>query len=297
MEDRSIKKRNHFNPGDNLYRAILTRRSVRRYASQPLDAETLAQVETIIANVKPLVPDNRLQVLVRDVAPGEDLVGMLGGYGRIVSPPHYLVPFGIGEAHLLADQGHRVEQIAVRLTALGIGSCFIASLGREDQVRARFELPEKARIGAFLIFGYPVTSLGGRVFNTAARWVVGAANKLPAERIFFHETFADPTRPPAELADIMEAARSAPSAANAQPWRFLWRAGVLYIFVQRNNARYGTGPGAEYRFFDGGICMANVTLALEALGRAGRWEMLADMDPDLPDHPADLQPLAKLVLG
>jgi nitroreductase len=282
---------------ENLYQAILARRSVRRYARQPLDGETLAEVREIISGVEPLVPDNRFEVLVQDVAPGEDLVETLGGYGRIVSPPHYLVPYGIGEAHLLADLGYRVEQIAVRLAGRGVGSCFIASLSREEVVRARFGLPEAARSAAFLVFGYPTASLGGRVFNTGARWVAGATNKLPAERIFFQESFDNPTVPPAGLAPLVEAARHAPSAANAQPWRLLWRAGVLYLLVQRENSRYGTGLGNQYRFHDGGICMANVALALEGTGMGGRWQLLAETDPDLLDCPTELQPLAKVELG
>ena len=37
--------------GDNLYQAILARRSVRRYEKRRLDAETLAQVQAIISEV------------------------------------------------------------------------------------------------------------------------------------------------------------------------------------------------------------------------------------------------------
>jgi nitroreductase len=196
----------------------------------------------------------------------------------------------------LTDLGYRVEQIAVRLAGRGIGSCFIASLGREEAVRARFGLPEGARSAAFLVFGHPTTSMGGRVFNTGVRWVVGAANKLPAERIFFQESFDNPGVPPTELAPLIEAARHAPSAVNAQPWRFLLRAGVLYLLVKRENPRYGVGLGNQYRFHDGGICMANVTLALIGAGIGGRWQLLEETDPDLPGQPAELQPLARLKL-
>jgi len=281
----------------NLYQAILARRSVRRYEKRRLDAETLAQVQTIISEVKPLLPDNHFEALMRDVAPGEDLVQTMGGYGRLVSPPHYLAPFGQGETHILTDVGYRVEQIAVRLVALGVGTCYVGSLRREDAVRALFGLPETARIGAFLSFGYPATGLRGRAVNAMVRRAAGATNKLPAERIFFHETFDNPAAPPEELAQLVEAARHAPSAGNAQPWRLLWRDGTLYLFVQIKNRMYGISGLGGYCLFDGGICMSNVALALEALGMAGRWELLAGTEPDLPDHPTDLQALARLPLA
>jgi hypothetical protein len=307
-------------PTSDLYQAILARRSVRRYENRPLSPEAMAQVRAILSQVKPLVPENHFEVLVRDVEPGEDLTAALGGYGRIVSPPHYLVPYVVGPAvqpcgtrtevacvplHGLTDLGYRTEQIAVQLTRMGIGSCYIGSLGREKAARSRRIADSAgaayARIGAFLVFGHPATGLAGRALNAAMRRAVGATNKLPAERIFFRRradgTFDHPAAPPDDLAPLIEAARSAPSADNAQPWRFvLADTETLYLLVRRKNPRYGPGPRQEYRLYDGGICMGNVSLAMEALGMAGSWSLLAEGDPDLPDHPADLQPLARLRL-
>ena len=56
------------------------------------------------------------------------------------------------------------------------------------------------------------------------------------------------------------------------------------------------GASADYRLYDGGICMSNVALALEALGWEGQWQMLDGDEDDLPEHPPDLQPLAVLDL-
>lgn len=279
-----------------LYEAILARRSVRRYDSRPLDEGTLAQVEEIVSRVKPLVLENRFEVLIREHPPGEDLVAVLGGYGRFVTPPHYLGPYMLGQEHLLEDLGYRVEQIAVGLSALGIGSCYIGTLRREEEVQVRFGLPEDARIGAFLIFGRPSGTLGGRAFNTLMRWGAGASRKLSAARIFFQDSFDNPVTPFPAVSPLIEAARHAPSAVNAQPWRFLWHDGRLYLFVTRHNRRYGSGPQQRYSLYDGGICMANVTLALEALGMEGRWVMLSGTEPDMPEHPAHLRPMATLLL-
>jgi nitroreductase len=280
----------------NLYQAILDRHSVRRYESKPLGKSTLARVREVVSEAKPLVAGNCFEVQMQDVSPGEDLVSTLGAYGRIVTPPHYLVPAITGEQYLLEDLGYRVEQIAVRLTAFGVGTCYVGSLGREASVRARFALPGEARIGAFLVFGRPSAGLGGRLLNNLMRRGAGATNKLSMERIFFQDTFDSPSVPPAEIAPLLEAARHAPSAVNAQPWRFLWHGNSLYLFVKRSSLKYGAGATTEYRFYDGGICMANVALALEALGMEGQWRMVAEDAAWLPDHPASLQPVAELAL-
>ncbi|TKJ28033.1 MAG: hypothetical protein CEE40_12690 [Chloroflexi bacterium B3_Chlor] len=68
----------------------------------------------------------------------------------------------------------------------------------------------------------------------------------------------------------------------------------MYLFVTRDSPRYGRGPQEHYCFYDGGIAMANVTLALEALGTEGQWELLAGTEPDIPQHPKQLHPLATL---
>ncbi len=277
-----------------LYEAILARRSVRRYDATPLDEATLTEVRGFATGVRPLVAGSRLEVLLRTATGGQDLVRDLGAYGHLVTPPHYLVPYLAGGAHALTDLGFRMEQIAVRLAARGIGSCFVGCLGRQRTVRARFGLSQGVQIGAFLIFGRPTATLGGRAVNALMRTVVGATTRLPAARIFFSGTFAQPAAPPADLAPLIEAARHAPSARNAQPWRFLWHGGQLHLFVRRHNPAYG---GARYNLYDGGLCMGNVTLALEALGVAGRWVPYEEDEPGVPPHPAGLMPLARLALG
>lgn len=280
----------------DLYRAIRLRRSVRRYDREPLDAITLVRVQEIVAGVRPLLPQNRFEAVARDDMVREDLISVLGAYGRLVTPPHALAPYVIGGLHPLEDLGFRVEQITVRLAVLDIGSCFIGTLAAEDKARSHLGLPERARIGALLVFGRPAVAVGGRTINTLIRSVLGRSDPPPVERFFFQDTFDNPAVPPEHLAPIVEAARYAPSACNVQPWRLLWHQGQLSLFVTRDNAGYGSGARQQYRFYDGGICMANLSLAMEAFGMEGRWIMWDGAKRRLPEHPADLQPLASLVV-
>ncbi len=277
-----------------LYEAILGRRSLRRYDQTPLDEATLARVLEAVAAARPLVPANRFQARLESTAPGQDLVRDLGGYGRLVNPPHYLVPYVVGEEHPFTDLGCRVEQVAVRLAALGVGSCFIGCAHREEAVRARFGLPEAARVAAFLVFGRPSATPGGRAANALVRASVRATNKLPTERIFFQETFDRPSAPPAPLAPLLEAARRAPSADNTQPWRFLWHGRRLHLFVRRRNTFYGFTLPVRYALHDGGTCLGNMVLAMEALGIAGGWRLYPRDGHGAPPHPPGLIPLAWL---
>jgi hypothetical protein len=96
---------------------------------------------------------------------------------------------------------------------------------------------------------------------------------------------------------LLGAARAAPSADNAQPWRFLWCDGELYLYVLKQSWRYRLGGTQDYRWYDGGICMANVSLALEALSMAGEWRLVGGLTGEAPACPDELEPLAVLQLG
>ncbi len=281
----------------DLYGAILSHRSVRRYRDEPLDRNTLAVIDGIVDRVRPLVPENRFRVLRRDVVSGEDLIAAMGGYGRILTPPHYLVGNAIGGKRPLVDLGYRMEQIAVQMVQLGISVCFIGSLGREENVRIRFRLNRESRFGAFLIFGRAAEGITGRTINAVIRLASGDASKQAAGDVFYNGSFERAGVPPKALARIIDAGHAAPSANGVQPWRFLWRDDILYLFLRRRNSRYGSKPALqEYRYFDGGACMANVMMAMEGTDLLGDWVLLEEGQPDVPACPAELEPLAKLQL-
>lgn len=279
----------------DLYQAIVNRHSTRRFRDNPLNKETLDLIDDIASHVQPLVADNRFRVMRRDVMSGEDLIAAMGGYGRVISPPHFLMGYIVGKQAPLLDLGYRMEQIAVRMTEIGISTCFIGSLGREQDVRIRFHLNREARTAAFLIFGYPAESVAGRTLNAMIRTASRGTKKLNAKDIFYEGSFNQPCAPPKHLAKIVEAGSFAPSANNAQPCRILWHNETLYLFVYKENPRYGKAA-QNYRYFDAGVHMANISLAMIASNMLSEWVLLSPSSPDVPGHPETLEPFAKLRL-
>ncbi len=278
-----------------LYQALISRHSTRRFDTHPLAEGTLRRIQDLVATVEPLVPENRYTVMIRDVTTVNDLVQALGAYGRLLSPPHFMVPYMVGEKHLLEDLGYRTQQLVMQMMLLDLGACYIGSLGRETTLRARFILRREARIGAVIIFGHPAHDLGNRTINGVFRRMGGSTQRLPATEIFYNKSFDKPSAPPSNLAALIEVARKSPSALNAQPWRFLWRKGELFLFTLRQNPRYGKA-GQDYRLFDAGLCMASVRLALKALERQGSWQLLTGDERDLPRFPETLTPVARIAL-
>ncbi|MGM0400338.1 MAG: nitroreductase family protein [Chloroflexota bacterium] len=279
---------------DELYQAIMARRSVRRYDDEPLSEDILDQVREIASKVVPLIPDNTFRVLIHDYTPADEGWVLRSAYGRFMTPPHVMVPYVVGE-YPLTDLGCRVEQIVVRLTALDIGTCYIGALGAEDGLRSRFGLPAGARIGATVFFGRPASGVGGTV-DAVARMLAGGRKRMAVRELFFDGDFGSPSAPPSEIAPLIEAGRWAPSAVNAQPWRFLLREERLMLFVTTGTLKYLGGERGQYPLYDGGICMANIHLAMEALGEGGNWRMGEKGDVQGVEHPDDLELLAVLTL-
>jgi len=279
----------------DIYRAIQLRVSVRRFLNKPLSREILDQISKIIASVQTLSADNLFQAPLYHVLPGDNLTRTLGAYSNIVNPPHYLAPYIIGDDHPLVDLGYRIEQIVLHLTSIGLGTCFLGTISRQERVRQIINIPENSVIGAFLCIGWPASSGVGHFLNRMLHRSTGAQNKHPLEKIFFWEDFSHPSIPPDWLEKYIEAARLAPSAVNTQPWRLLWRDDWLFLYVLCNNPRYGP-RNQDYRLYDGGICMANVSLSLSASSISSHWELHDESQENFPTCPDTLQPLARLHL-
>ncbi len=279
---------------EELYQAIMARRSVRRYDEESLSEDILDRVREMASNAVPLICDNTFRVLVRDYTPHDEGWVLRSAYGRFMTPPHVMVPYAVGE-YPLTDLGYHVEQVVVRLTALDIGTCYIGALGAEDSFRSRFGLPDEARMGASVFFGRPASGIGGTI-DAVARTLAGGRKRRPVEELFFNGDFDHSSTPPSKISPLIEAGRWAPSALNAQPWRFLWQDGHLMLFVTTGALKYLGGERGQYPLYDGGICMANISLAMEALGRRGSWHMAGQAEMDTVEHPDDLELLSVLTL-
>ncbi|MFH1086436.1 MAG: nitroreductase family protein [Chloroflexota bacterium] len=280
---------------DIAYEHVLARRSVRLYDQTPLDTATLGQVSALCALVEPLIPERPCHVLLRQERLTSEMVAVFGGYGRLITPPHFLVPYVDGGPHALTEGGFATEQLVIWLTALDIASCYIGSIANQPAARAQWGLASDASIGSLVIFGRPARAVRG-LLNRAVRGAIGGGSRLPLARLYFEGSFDRPAAPPGPLLPLLEAGRRAPSARNTQPWRFLWHDGALHLYVRRHNSGYMLAQYQDYRYYDGGICMANIALAMRCLGRRGAWRLTSGPD-NAPPCPPELEPLARLELA
>jgi hypothetical protein len=278
------------------YSSIINRSSTRRYNKNPLSVEDISKLESIQELLISLVPENKFQFQVYNFNGKFSPMGIMGGYGAILNPPHFILPTIIGEKHQLTDLGFRLEQVVLWLQENKIASCYVGALGRENKLIEQFHLPHGSRIGSLVVFGNPSQTSPGKNTNHFIRKTAGSKNRKSVDLIFFNGDFSQPSLPPEWLGPIIEAGRFSPSAVNAQPWRFLYDGKSLYVYITRNNLKYGFGLHEEYCFFDGGIAMANILHAVQTCGFNASW-LIMDPDPTITrnhNSPPNLELLAKM---
>ncbi|UCG42840.1 MAG: hypothetical protein JSU73_13435 [candidate division WOR-3 bacterium] len=269
-----------------LFDAIVGRRSVRRYADRTVPEQTRRQIAEFAMKVRPLVPENRFSYSVLPIernggngpSRSEELSLVMGGYGKLVSARHLLLPRIQGDAHVLEDFGYRVEQLVVELTRLGLGSCYIGALGHEAEALDRLGSLPGERIPAVVVFGYPSTATAGKGFNRMIRSAIGADRRLRFDRFVFASSFNNPAELGLFQEKVMDALRHAPSAGNSRPWRVVIHGDLAYFCVAQNTPYYRMTRAVRwgYHLVDAGIGMANVSLAVAALGREAQWELVGD---------------------
>jgi nitroreductase len=198
----------------------------------------------------------------------------MGGYGRLLSIPHVLVP-AIGDGpDSLVDFGYRVERLVIRLTQLGVGTCWLGALTHRDTVVARFGPAEGTTVAAIVAFGRTAQNMASRAVNSAIRSVVGATRKKPVAEFTWRNRVGSPAALTELEAKVLEALRAAPSTGNAQPWCVVLSDGLLFLGVKTDARYYQLSGNIGYDQVDAGIGMANVSLALEALKLPARWQLL-----------------------
>ena len=150
----------------DMQHAILSRRTIRKYQQKPISRDVLEQ---LIAAARLAPSASNLQPLAYLVI---DDPAMLEPVFRLVRWAGYIAPHGNprdGEkpvAYLVVladtsirasgfehDAGAAIENISLLAWSLGIGSCWIGSVNR-DELRSLYKIPDRYAIDSVIALGY-----------------------------------------------------------------------------------------------------------------------------------------------
>ena len=229
----------------DLYQTIFKRKSIRKFDLTPLDEKTLEEISEQLLNLTPLHEDIKIEFKI--LSP--DLVKRR----MMKKAPHYIAVFSEVKEGYLSNVGFMMQQMDLLLSAKGYGSCWqgIPSLKKEalDSSDLKFII--------LMPFGKPQEP------ESLHRTNISEFKRKSLPEITDIEG-AD---------DILETARLAPSATNAQPWFFTGDKNLIHAYYIEPGRVKGLLTG-KYPPMDVGISLYHLKLAGEHFGR--KTEILFD---------------------
>lgn len=225
-----------------LYEAVYTRKSIRSFRKDKVEEKILEGMVTFYHEMEPLFPGIETSIEVIDTQ-SRKTKGRLGGIMN-VSAPYYLAIYTEEKEKADMNAGYIMQQLSLYLFGKGIGSCF------QGMGHLKGEMPKAGmRCVILMALGYPKVDM--------------IRDQEEAKRQSLEALCAWKEQPRRFVKEFLEAARLAPSAFNAQPWRFVVYENRVHVFSKQTvGQRRFLG---KYNEFDFGIMLANIMIAAEQL--------------------------------
>jgi hypothetical protein len=254
---------------------IIQRRfSCRTYVDRPIAPDKRDRLEEWLGPQRgPLGATVRFELLAATEADRQALHG-LGTYGFIKGATGFIVAAAKDSGTTLEDLGYLMERIILAATDLDLGTCWLGGTFTGSRFAERVGLRDDEVLPAVTPVGY--IAQRPRAFDGLARRWVGAAKRLPWERMFFDRAFGMPlTRERAgAYATPLDMVRLAPSASNKQPWRIVRTPMAWHFYLQRSRGyrrSHEFGGESDLQRIDVGIAMCHFGLSARELGLSGSW--------------------------
>lgn len=218
---------------NNIYETIFKRKSIRRYDLNSLDDEILRDIEGEVANLKPLIPGIKTDIMIIS---SEDVKTRM-----MKKAPHYLSVFSEEKEGYLTNVGYMLQQMDLLFAANGIGCCWQGIPSIKDHVQRKSEL----KFVILLAFGKPDEPL--------YRTDIGEFKRKSLDKIT-DITLTENNK------EILEAARLAPSATNSQAWFLSGDDGSIDVYSIKPNFIRSL-VAKKYIPIDAGILIYHVMIA------------------------------------
>ncbi len=252
---------------------IFERKSIRHYQPQLIEDELLLKFQEYSQNVLKLDESNKFFLDTYTYSAHNKYSKALGNFGWIMSPPHFFVPYIVGNFFALTDLGFRVQQMVLEMWRQRVGSCYIGCVHRQQKVKKILGLPQEACLSAFVVFGKPDINSPERLYRKISQIFTRSHRRISLRDLFLDSSWRDLGDPKNFVYQVVEAGRFAPSAVNAQPWKFRIENGDMAVFAKINQVKKLYDLYQDYPLHDVGLCMANMSMAAGGMGYELKWRL------------------------
>jgi len=232
-----------------MYRAIDYRISTRKYKDQKISDEHFKTIQDIIRNITPLNNDIPMDTII--FKDGEKIINTFKGFTSKyakVTAPHYIAFTSKIQDNYLENIGYIGEQTVLKLTELGIGTCWVGSPIDEKTFRQITDVKKDQKYIILIAFGYPEKKLEKK-----------ENRKRKQNKSILSGNIKN------EFIPIIDALRKAPSAINSQPWKVHCSESTLDVYIEWKNIL--TKKFLEKNnHIDIGIGLSHMVIAAKQLG-------------------------------
>ena len=252
---------------------IKKRFSCRTYSEKSIEDKVLQEFLTILnsAHKGPFGNEPKFRLIHQDSFAAQE-GKKLGTYGVIKNARLFLVGTIKDGPLAMEDYGYCKEEIILKATALGLGTCWLGGTFQSGSFALAVDLQKDELLPTVTPIGYPA---GEKSFTEKMmRRIAGSDNRKAWSDIFFAGNFSTPlTQEQSGIyAEALENIRLAPSASNKQPWRILYDAQfhIFHFFIARASS-YKLAGKVSLQDVDLGIAMCHFALTLQEQGIKGKW--------------------------
>ncbi len=233
------------------------RKSVRTYDGQKISEDDKRAIEDYIGKISNPF-DIPVEFVLLDA--GEH------GLSSPVLSGERLYVAGKVEKKTYADVafGFSFEKLVLYAWSLGIGTVWIGGTMKRELFEAAAGLKDGEMMPCVSPLGYPAKKRSLK--ETMMRKGIGADRRISSDKLFFNETWENPLKPEADMNDILEMVRWAPSAVNKQPWRIIYKDSI-YHFYEKKDKGYVNDSTGDLQKIDVGIALCHFCMGLEEKGR------------------------------
>lgn len=252
----------------NIIEAMQVRRSVRNFNGKPLPPETVEQLLSFAESTKSPFGGN---VTIRLKA--FDLKGTYkpSTYGMISGAVDF---FLIGLEHTpesALTTGFRFEQVVLKATQMGLGTCWIAATFKGTDFDAGQEWPAGEQLTIICPVGVPAVQ---SIKEKLTRLTLRSNSRKPFASLFFKNNFTTPLTAEDTFGEALEMMRIAPSSTNSQPWRALVSGDSVHFYYK---------PKSEASVLDCGIGLCHFSATEEFNGHKGEYFKASDAPAPIED--------------
>ena len=137
------------------YNALIeNRKSVRAFRDTAVSDKAIAEIKSYYEkDCKRLDPELQTVLLVMDSRAQRSLEGAAGYEEFLVGAPHYLILLSEKKPHAVENAGYMMEDLVLKLTDLGLDSCWVTFTDSE-KIKTALSVDSPLDVAAIVAFGF-----------------------------------------------------------------------------------------------------------------------------------------------